>query len=231
MSLFACDKCGCVENTSCTGGYHHYPLNQAQHKNVLDSYRKVLGLPDGVPYGSYCSACDPSWFNEEGDFGIGPRPEGHTSKYEDRHAGKWHGGFTRRFLAKGMWHTNEDGNLAHVLTLETDTRFYELDEEEDPGTFTYHNSSYTLPRPNTPEAAVYLKLGVDRKLRMLIQDREACNYLIQAEHAEKNSFAAQGHRDDVVIDLRATQKTKYVPYRKKKERIIVKYPKKGKKNE
>jgi len=59
MSLFQCDSCGCLENTALTGAYW-CSIFLEEHPAVLKSYREVLGLLDDVPYGSYCSACDPT---------------------------------------------------------------------------------------------------------------------------------------------------------------------------
>ena len=148
MSLFQCDRCGCLENTACTGGYwagyHRVP------EEAAESYRKVLGLEPGEKLGSYCSACDPQWFTPDGrEYGVGPRPEG----YKDRlgmghHEGKWHGRFERCFYPKGKFHTNGDGNLAHVDTFETDIEKYRLPFEDHSVHHTWHDTNMRLPRPS-----------------------------------------------------------------------------------
>ena len=73
MSLYQCDKCGCLENTAC-GSY--------------------WGKDEAL-----CSAC--------------AEPTG-TGKYAE--FGKWHGRFDRKYFSKGMYITNDEGNLEHKET-------------------------------------------------------------------------------------------------------------------
>jgi hypothetical protein len=89
MSLFQCDKCGCLDNTACGGNYH------LRHRRNEDWY----GIPNGV---ALCCACTPS----------------HTLDGElvNKRAGKWHNEFDRVFLPKGEFFTNNDGNLEHKET-------------------------------------------------------------------------------------------------------------------
>ena len=131
MSLFQCDKCGCLENTALTRCSHcSYLMNrefEEEDKNsntykALQSYREILGLKDGEEFGHYCSACCPVWFHKDGpdrgSYGIGPNPEPKADKWDG--GGLWHGEFERIFLPKGQFFTNRDGNLAHKQTKSTD---------------------------------------------------------------------------------------------------------------
>ncbi len=113
MSLFQCDHCGCIENTALTNGCWGAPLVKDVPK-ALASYREVLGLQGDEEFGRYCSACTPIWFNEEGNYGIGPRPADYVCR--DKDSGKWHGRFERRFLPKGEYETAANGNLRHKVT-------------------------------------------------------------------------------------------------------------------
>lgn len=107
MSLFQCDKCGCVENTACTNGYH-CPVSWLEERpEVYASYREILGLKPDEPYGKYCSACSPIWFTKKGRYGVGPNPDPKPG----RDGGLWHGRFERRFLPKGEFETAPNGNL------------------------------------------------------------------------------------------------------------------------
>ena len=97
MSLYQCEKCGCCENTSC--GHYHC-------RNFKDMWdEKYLGK-------ALCSACAPTHFKS-------------GEKNRDMN-GKWHGKFERTFLPMNMFYTNDDGNLAHKETHETDFRKYSL---------------------------------------------------------------------------------------------------------
>lgn len=44
--------------------------------------------------------------------------------------GAWHGKFKRKFLPKGQFHTNRDGNLQHTASGKTDLREFFLEVEE-----------------------------------------------------------------------------------------------------
>ena len=121
MSLFQCDKCGCLENTACTGGYHmshHFrirPDGIPEEPAIVHGYRVVLGLKEGEPFGSYCSACNPIWYTESGHHGLGPRPADYEKNphYHRDDAGRWHGTFERLFLPKRLFHTNDAGAYKH----------------------------------------------------------------------------------------------------------------------
>ncbi len=146
--MFQCSACGCLENTSLTTAYwtKHRLDDQPE---VLASYREVLGLKDGEELGSYCSVCSPFWFTEDGSYGVGPRPVGYektSRKYRDSD-GLWHNKFDRIFLPKGLFHTNGDGNLAHIETLDTAVDQYRL-ELEDTEPRRWPGVECRLPRPS-----------------------------------------------------------------------------------
>jgi hypothetical protein len=150
MSLFQCDKCGCLENTALTGCYWSRNLLE-KHPDVLASYRQVLGLDEKAEFGHYCSACNPVWFDEGGEYGVGPRPVGYENKHGE-HMGVWHGRFERIFLPKMLFHTNEDGNLAHMETLDTEVDKYRLEAEEEIALLPQvHRTPHRLPRPSDTE--------------------------------------------------------------------------------
>lgn len=89
MSLFQCENCGCVENTalSCNG------------LQDISEWFDWTGIEDRRGM-RLCSACAPTK-NEDGTAsGLGV----------------WHNQFERRYLEKGMYITNRDGNLAHKIT-------------------------------------------------------------------------------------------------------------------
>lgn len=143
MSLFQCSACGCLENTALSGCYHIRSFFKRRPEDgiyeqpgLVHSYKVVLGLKDEQEFGAYCSACNPVWYTKEGRYGFGPRPADYKHERDD--SGKWHGQFERTFLPKGMFHTNDDGNLAHVLTLETDYSKYRLEAEDSPGLHVGH---------------------------------------------------------------------------------------------
>lgn len=111
MSLIQCDNCGCVDNTSyCHGGYR----SRFQNENYDWSYapeRKGMTL---------CCACGPSKFKS-----------GMLMNHYGRFfMGAWHNQFKREFLPKGMFFTNDVGNLEHKETGEQDYRPYVLEKEE-----------------------------------------------------------------------------------------------------
>lgn len=163
MSLFQCDKCGCLENTSLTGAYWSKPLLE-ELPEAITSYRATLGLKDGEAWGSYCSVCNPIWYTPEGNYGVGPRPDDYhrnPNKYKDD-GGVWHDKFERCFFRKGLFHTDENGNLSHVETLE-DCHGHEL-ESEDLGLPVWPRMEQRLPRPGTPAAAAWV-----RKMRELLE--------------------------------------------------------------
>lgn len=114
MSLFVCDKCSCIENTALTDCYHcvymfNSDFEEGRNIEAMTSYKKVLGLKMEEPFGHYCSACCPVWYNDKGMYGIGPNPNPKEGE------GEWHNGFERRFLPKGIFETNPNtGNLRFI---------------------------------------------------------------------------------------------------------------------
>ena len=104
MSLFQCENCGCVENTALSSqGFH------GLFEKLFDwSYapeRKGMKL---------CSACGPVKYSD-----------GRDTKY-----GKWHNVFTREYLPKGMFATNDVGNLSHRENGDDDYHKYTIKEEQ-----------------------------------------------------------------------------------------------------
>ena len=99
LSLFQCEKCGCIENTACSAqGFHLWP-------HLFDwSYDESLrGL-------QICSACGPSKYND-----------GKPTEY-----GKWHNRFKRRYLPIGEFQTNRYGDLEKTSNGDTDVIKYEV---------------------------------------------------------------------------------------------------------
>ena len=99
MSLFQCEKCGCVENTALSGQGH--------------SFVKIYDWsfsPD-LKGKKLCSACGPKRYS--------------NGKENEDHG--WHGKFPRKFLPMGMFFTNKDGNLEHKETGSTDYNDYVLE--------------------------------------------------------------------------------------------------------
>ena len=86
MSLFQCDKCGCLENTAC--GWSHPRFN------------KRLTKPENLGK-ELCAVCAPTEY-----------PNGDKTAFKN----VWHDRFLRRFFEKGMYITNGEGNLIHRST-------------------------------------------------------------------------------------------------------------------
>lgn len=106
MSLFQCDKCGCMENTALTNaGHSQLKYLYQDETEFLADCRKRLGLEPDAPLGNYCSACTPIWYTESGDLGIGSNPNPQPEE------GLWHGKFERIFYPLGSMRTNREGNL------------------------------------------------------------------------------------------------------------------------
>lgn len=115
MSVFQCDKCGCIENSACTSAYHGMIFLEDSPATL--SYKEILGLKPEQKFGRYCCVCSPIWFDDEGRYGIGPRPENYKSEgLRRKTGGEWHGNFERKFLPKGMFKTDRVGNLRHKDT-------------------------------------------------------------------------------------------------------------------
>lgn len=100
MSLFQCENCGCVENTSmCFQGFARAGLFDWKGKENLKG-------------GLICSACGPKHFRDKTNSGCG----------------HWHKIFERIFLPKGEFRTRKDGNLEHIKTGSTDFRKFRIKE-------------------------------------------------------------------------------------------------------
>lgn len=102
MSLYQCEKCGCVENTAlglskCISSFRNTPFCWTGMEELEGS--------------ALCSLCAPKKYRD-----------GTPTKF-----GEWHNVFERTMLPLGMFKTNEVGNLEHIETGETDYRKYEID--------------------------------------------------------------------------------------------------------
>ena len=111
MSLFQCSKCGCKENTACSNmsraHFNNHLYTDARATVALASYRQILGLQPGAPFGSYCSACSPMWF-KNGELGAGPNPNPKPGE------GLWHDRFPQVFFTLDSMTTNPEGNLVPI---------------------------------------------------------------------------------------------------------------------
>ena len=83
MSLYQCEKCGCVENTS-TGFYHCRDTDW--YKEYQENTRPGMKL---------CSVCGPLKYDDN----------------KDTRYGKWHGRFTRKFYKLDSLYTDKHGNV------------------------------------------------------------------------------------------------------------------------
>lgn len=101
MSLFQCAKCGCVDNTSTGLDCFADFITDMYDWTGLEEYRGQ----------NLCSACAPTK-NEDGT--------------QSEFTGEWTSGIDRTYLEKGKWKTNDDGNLEHIETGETNYRNYML---------------------------------------------------------------------------------------------------------
>lgn len=99
MSLYQCEECGAVEN-SALGFYAVCNLSSFK-------------WGEGYHGRKLCSECGPPKFSDGGSTGYG----------------KWHGKFPKMILPLGMFITNNEGNLAHKLTGDTDYKKYEMINE------------------------------------------------------------------------------------------------------
>jgi len=81
MSLYQCEKCGCVENTAC-GHYHCRDMKDMWAEEFIG---KAL-----------CSACGPTHYKD------GER---------NKECGKWHGEFEQKFYPLNSLYTDDDGNV------------------------------------------------------------------------------------------------------------------------
>lgn len=100
MSLFQCENCGCVENTALSA--QGFKLLAKSFDWSYAPERKGMLL---------CSACGPCVYKD-------------GTKARDY--GEWHNRFTRVYLPKGMFKTNERGNLEHIETGSEDYQAYQI---------------------------------------------------------------------------------------------------------
>lgn len=99
MSLFQCEVCGCCENTALSMQGFRDVADWFDYSGMEDRKGKLL-----------CSECGPS-LDSDGD------PSGF---------GKWHGAFDKILLPLGEFKTNDDGNLEHIKTGDTNFRKFAL---------------------------------------------------------------------------------------------------------
>lgn len=100
MSLFQCENCGCCENTALSAqGFQGFMRDLFSWEGMEHMKGKLL-----------CSACGPSNYRS-----------GKPSKM-----GSWHGEFERVFLPLGMFKTDDQGNLAHIETGDTNVDKYAI---------------------------------------------------------------------------------------------------------
>ncbi|EGQ9284532.1 hypothetical protein F7U66_01495 [Vibrio parahaemolyticus] len=92
MPLFQCQHCGCVDASNLSEGFTFGLRELYDWTNKEDRRSKRL-----------CCACMPDKFTDGTSTG----------------RGKWHGRFERVFLKLDEWITNEDGNLEHSKTGDT----------------------------------------------------------------------------------------------------------------
>ncbi|EGT4280880.1 hypothetical protein DOX46_15175 [Cronobacter malonaticus] len=98
MSLFQCEKCGCVENTA---------LSSQGFNGIFEMFFDWSYSPESKGK-KLCSACGPTHYSD-----------GTETEY-----GRWHNHFPRQYLPLGMFKTNRQGNLSHVETGSDDFRPY-----------------------------------------------------------------------------------------------------------
>jgi hypothetical protein len=122
VGLFVCSKCGCVDNTALSNGYHSMVMlslspQDARTIEVLANARATLGLAPDAPLGVYCSVCTPIWF-DHGSYGKGPNPNPTPGK------GLWHGEFPRQFLPHGLFEKGPDGEIRSKGGIEKPEDYY-----------------------------------------------------------------------------------------------------------
>ena len=111
MSLFQCQRCGCVENTALSGQGMSWP--DLFNWDGIEERRSL----------KLCSACGPTKYKDNA-----------PTKF-----GTWHGRFARTYLPMGMFRTAQNGNLEHIETGEQDYRQYVLAESPDPSNGDKHD--------------------------------------------------------------------------------------------
>lgn len=103
MGMYQCENCGCAENTA-KGCYHN-----ARMKNLFD----WVGI-EHLENKLLCSVCGPTKY-----------VSGKPTKY-----GVWHNSFKRKFLPKGQFIKNKEGNLVHKINGDSYNN-YILEHEDD----------------------------------------------------------------------------------------------------
>lgn len=99
MSLFQCEKCGCMENTALS----HQGFAMLQECFDWTGIEHLKGK-------QLCVECGPTKYKDGGP----------------TECGKWHGKFDKIFFPKGIFITNREGNLEHKETGDTDIMKYEI---------------------------------------------------------------------------------------------------------
>ena len=99
MSLFQCENCGCVENTACASQGFKMMAEYFDWSGIENREGKLL-----------CSVCGPTKYSDgtKTEFGV------------------WHNRFDRKFLPKGKFKTNHQGNLEHIETGSVDYNKYAI---------------------------------------------------------------------------------------------------------
>lgn len=100
MSLYQCEKCGCIENTA-LGWYH------CRKMGIAIQPKEEQGL-------ALCSACGPTNYTD-----------GKTIEK----TGKWHGKFRRRFFPLNTLYTDGEGNVRLIKNDEYPKKEDEIDGE------------------------------------------------------------------------------------------------------
>lgn len=104
MSLFQCENCGCCENTA---------LSSQGFNGIFADFFDWSYAPEREGM-RLCSACGPVKYRD-----------GEPSEY-----GVWHGEFSRVYLPKGEFVTNDRGNLEHKETGSEDIHHFAVRVDE-----------------------------------------------------------------------------------------------------
>jgi hypothetical protein len=101
--MYQCENCGCAENTAWGNAHTRFMKDLYDFTGIEHLEGKLL-----------CSACGPTKYKRGGQ-----------TKY-----GKWHNHFKRKFLPKGVFIKNREGNLVHKINGDSYNN-YVLESEED----------------------------------------------------------------------------------------------------
>ena len=99
MSLYQCEECGCRENTALGCFIGSWKPTLFDWTGIENRKGKKL-----------CSACGPTHYSD-----------GTATKF-----GQWHNQFRQLFLPQGKFIKNQQGNLEHIETGDTDLQKYEV---------------------------------------------------------------------------------------------------------